>query len=483
MSARQSHLIQAATAVLLALSAVTAACRDAHAPNDPMDLARKPTGGPSVSSVDPDSSQPGVTLDITVNGSGFDQGSTVRLERGGAPASGVTTNATTYVTSRKLIANITIAAAADTGKYDVAVTTSGGRKGVGIELFTVTYVVDPLGVIGGTWSRANAVNENGEVVGESCTSDCLGTAFYWTDAGGLEDLGRLPGYSRGAASAINSRGQVFGHVFCHLDDPGCSGLTKQKVRWDRTGGGWSITPINECSLLNDKFLINDNDQCVKAVSTSEINGTHLLVQTLSGTTAVTTEPLPSLQAGGWEFAYSISNASMVAGQASSNGSSVPVTWYRRANGSWVLLPLGMPGSDNVGRALGISEPDATGRVYVSGATGVVGGRSEHAVRWTLEPDGLGGLRVVSLLALEYATGGGTFRTYAIGWAVNESGDVAGQSGNNAVRWPPLGGVETLPTGTPGASGRALDINSQGWIVGAVWDQQSGCDRAVIWRLR
>ncbi len=39
-----------------------------------------------------------------------------------------------------MIANVTIDAEADTGAYDVAVTTSKGRKGVGIEMFTVADV-------------------------------------------------------------------------------------------------------------------------------------------------------------------------------------------------------------------------------------------------------------------------------------------------------------------------------------------------------
>ena len=247
MRARQSLLSRAGAAGLAALGVFTISCGDGMEPTAPMALARQPAGDPTVTSVVPDSSVVDVTLDITVNGTGFDQGSAVALERQGVPAGGITTNATTFVNSRRLIANITIAAEADTGSYDVAVTTTGGRKGVGIELFTVTYVLDELGVIGGTWSRATSVNDQGEVVGESCTQDCLGTAFYWTEAGGLEDLGTLPGYTRSAAYAINNRSQVFGAALCSDVDPGCGGETRQqRARWDRVGGSWVITALQGC---------------------------------------------------------------------------------------------------------------------------------------------------------------------------------------------------------------------------------------------
>jgi len=308
MQAPYFPVTRAAGAALIALVTFTVSCREGDEPTAPPALAAPGTGDPTVSSVVPDSSLRGVTLDVTVRGSGFDQGSAVKLERQGVPAAGITTNATTFVTSRRLIANITIAAEADTGKYDVAVTTSGGRKGVGIELFTVAYVLDELGIIGGTWSRAHAINDLGEVVGASCTQDCLATAFYWSDGGGQEDLGGLQGYSRSEAYAINDRGQVFGVVKCLPSDPGCGGVSRTTlVRWERVGGTWTIAPMEGCSVVlpvaegSEKFLINNNDECVGRSSNT------LVVQTLSGTAVVSAEPLPSLFPGGNASAYGISD--------------------------------------------------------------------------------------------------------------------------------------------------------------------------------
>ena len=497
-----SHVTRNAVVSLVALTAFTVSCREVKEPTDPLGpggvagARAAGSGNPTVSSVTPDNSQRGLTLDVAVNGSGYDQGSVARLERQGVPAAKITTNSTTFVTTRKLIANITIAADADTGKYDVAVITASGRKGVGIELFTVTYVLDELGIIGGTWSRAHAINDQGEVVGASCTQDCLGTAFYWTEAGGLEDMGTLPGFSRSGAYAINSRGQAFGEVFCRISDAACGGVyTQQLVRWDKVDGNWSITPVNGCSIVrpvaegSEKFLINNNDQCVKQASTQT-----LLIQTLSGGAVASEETLPSPTPGALSWATAISDAPMVAGYTTvaSNAFAGPVIWYRNATGVWAALRLGFPGSDNMGRATDIGDPDAAGNVRVTGFTQDMSicckGNSprERAVLWTLQPDGFGGLRVASIQVLGGVTQGPTTNSW--GRAVNRDGRVVGHSGQyfntgTPVTWPIDAGMQSLPTPGGGSSGRAVDVNNQGWIVGAVFDQSRKCDRAAIWRQR
>ena len=490
MRARPSLLSRAGVAGLVALGVFTISCRDGTEPTGPMASARRAAGDPKVSSVVPDSSVVDVTLDVTVNGSGFDQGSTVALERQGVPAAGITTNSTTYVSSRKLIANITIAATADTGKYDVAVTTTRGRKGVGIELFTVAYVLDELGIIGGTWSRAHAINERGEVVGESCTAVCLATAFYWSEADGQVDLGGLIGYTRSGAYAINERGQVFGRVRCPASDPGCDGVFKSAlVRWDRSGGSWAISLMEGCSVVqplsegSEKFLINNNDQCVGLNSNFEP-----VVQTLSGTSVVDEESLPAPFAGGRYWAFAISDAGMIGGAASAPDQfELPVLWYRNGIGAWAVLRLPLAGSDTRGRIRDISEPDGTGRVRATGYTESGTNQANtvtHGVRWTLQPDGSGGWRVAITEVLGTTTGGD--RNAAWARAVNTRGDVVGNFGSHfdsgdPLKWPAEGGSEPLPSLGGGGSGRAVAINDQGWIVGAVWDRANKCDRGAIWR--
>jgi probable HAF family extracellular repeat protein len=59
------------------------------------------------------------------------------------------------------------------------------------------------------FSTATAINDSGEIVGQSAAAGQVLHAFLWR-GGGMEDLGTLPGDNRSYASAINSRGQIVG---------------------------------------------------------------------------------------------------------------------------------------------------------------------------------------------------------------------------------------------------------------------------------
>jgi probable HAF family extracellular repeat protein len=65
-----------------------------------------------------------------------------------------------------------------------------------------------LGTLGGHFSRANAINDRGEVVGASATGEGNTHAFLWRD-GRMVDLGTLGG-RHSIATAINNRGEVVG---------------------------------------------------------------------------------------------------------------------------------------------------------------------------------------------------------------------------------------------------------------------------------
>jgi hypothetical protein len=84
-----------------------------------------------------------VTLDVRVLGSGYDQGSKVDFLLDGTPTPKLRTNRTTFVSATEVVANITIAVDAVVSAYDVQVTTSRGKKGIGIDRFMVTVKVLP----------------------------------------------------------------------------------------------------------------------------------------------------------------------------------------------------------------------------------------------------------------------------------------------------------------------------------------------------
>lgn len=66
-----------------------------------------------------------------------------------------------------------------------------------------------LGTLGGDYSFAYGLNSHGTVVGESYTSVDASHAFVWTRAGGMVDLGTLGGRNS-AAFAVNEHGTVIG---------------------------------------------------------------------------------------------------------------------------------------------------------------------------------------------------------------------------------------------------------------------------------
>src|SRR5260370_690276 len=73
------------------------------------------------------------------------------------------------------------------------------------------FTIKDLGTLGGDRSFAFAINNRGQIVGESITASGNGHAFLFED-GVMVDLGTLPGGTTSFAFGINNRGQVVGEA-------------------------------------------------------------------------------------------------------------------------------------------------------------------------------------------------------------------------------------------------------------------------------
>lgn len=91
----------------------------------------------TVEDSDPREAMQDTTLDVRVLGSGFEPGAEVRFLVGGKTTRNVVTNATSFVSSTEVVANVSIALDADTVLYDIEVANGPRRRGVGTELFKV----------------------------------------------------------------------------------------------------------------------------------------------------------------------------------------------------------------------------------------------------------------------------------------------------------------------------------------------------------
>ena len=90
-----------------------------------------------MASADPPAAPQDTTLDVHIFGSNYDLGSKVDFARGGVVDPKLQVNATTFRSSSELIANVTVAPDAATVSYDIVVTKSNGKKGIGTEKFSV----------------------------------------------------------------------------------------------------------------------------------------------------------------------------------------------------------------------------------------------------------------------------------------------------------------------------------------------------------
>lgn len=71
------------------------------------------------------------------------------------------------------------------------------------------FTVQNLGTLGGSFSRADAINESGEVAGAADLDSGELRAMLWLPGQGMLSLGTLGG-ANSSARGINDRGEVVG---------------------------------------------------------------------------------------------------------------------------------------------------------------------------------------------------------------------------------------------------------------------------------
>ena len=195
-----------------------------------------PTSAPTVTSTDPTYGDLGTRVQVHVKGSGFNSTAQASWERNGATDPRVTVLSTTYVSSGEVVADLQIASDADIDLYDVAVSvalTDGSRKkGVGIELFTVTVAQGIPSLSGqGYATMAWSINDAGQVVGGDGSN-----AYFWDPATGLANLGP------GQALDLTEDGTIaVGNYY--------DGTVNHGKVWTRGPGGWALTSLSTACVI------------------------------------------------------------------------------------------------------------------------------------------------------------------------------------------------------------------------------------------
>jgi probable HAF family extracellular repeat protein len=123
-------------------------------------------------------------------------------------------------------------------------------------LWDSTNGIQDLGTLGGPQSNATAINACGQVTGASDTLDGRTHAFIWDSINGMQDIGTISGFQTSVARAINDSGQVVGESIQNVPH------VQHGFLWD--GANMTdlnnLLPANSGWVVTNAYRINNNGQ-------------------------------------------------------------------------------------------------------------------------------------------------------------------------------------------------------------------------------
>lgn len=295
------------------------------------------------------------------------------------------------------------------------------------------YKIIDLGTFGGSRSSAQAINDNGQIIVSSETSDRYRNTYLWHDEQVM--VINSPEGAYNCLGKINNNGQVVGTYNLHPYWVGFIWQNGTMTHLNPFGGEASVA----CSLNNGGqiagYATASTDYYFHACTWQ--NGIITMLGSLGGSSS---------------GAYDINNNGQVVGTAETSNSASHAALWQNGN----VTDLGTLPGHNYSEALSINDNG-----WVVGRSSLFGDTT-RAFLW----------KNGTMTELDTSGSSGS-----IAYDINNSGQVVGASGDNAVLWQ-NGSMINLST-LGGRWSTASGINNSGWIVGTSSDADDN-PHAVLW---